>query len=78
MGLAVPRYSPNQSLVGLNYTDRGNGGVKCHVLTETQGLPIGVAVTGPNVHEATQVQAVLEFMPVLPHRSKAILPRLLR
>ncbi|AMJ67464.1 hypothetical protein AXW84_20070 [Hymenobacter sp. PAMC 26628] len=52
--------------VGPNPTDRGKGGVKRHVLTEAQGLPIGVAVTGANVHEVTQVQTVLDSMPVLP------------
>jgi len=52
--------------VGPNPTDRGKGGVKRHVLVEAQGLPVGVAVTGANVPEGPQVQAVLESMPVLP------------
>ncbi|WP_442905589.1 IS5 family transposase [Hymenobacter sp. PAMC 26628] len=52
--------------VGPNPTDRGKGGVKRHADGQAQGLPIGVAVTGANVHEVTQVRAVLDSMPVLP------------
>lgn len=36
------------------------------MLTEAQGLPVGAAVTGANVPEVTQVQVVLDAMPVLP------------
>lgn len=36
------------------------------MLVEAQGLPVGVAVTGANVHEVPQVQAVLDARPVLP------------
>ena len=52
--------------VGPNPTDRGKGGVKRHLLTETNGLPVGLAVTGANVADVTQVQAVFDSMPVLP------------
>nr|WP_157886967.1 IS5 family transposase [Hymenobacter sp. PAMC 26628] len=52
--------------VGPHPTDRGKGGVKRHVLAEAQGLPIGVAVTGANAHEVTQVHAVPDAIPVLP------------
>ena len=52
--------------VGPTPTDRGKGGVKRQLLTEAQGLPVGVAVTGANVHDVTQVEAVLTSMPVLP------------
>lgn len=52
--------------VGPNPTDRGKGGVKRHLLTEAQGLPVGVAVTGANVHDVTQVEAVFASMPLLP------------
>ena len=40
------------------------------MLTEAKGLPDGVAVTGVNGHEATQVQAVLDSIPVLPTPAK--------
>ena len=56
--------------IGPNPTDRNKGGVKCHVLTEAKGLPDGVAVTRVNGHEATQVQAVLDSIPVLPTPAK--------
>lgn len=51
---------------GANPTDRGKKGVKRHLLTQTQGLPIGLVVTGANRHDKTQVKEVLETMPLLP------------
>ena len=53
-------------VVGANPTDRGKGGVKRHLLTEAGGLPVGLVVTGANIHDVTQVEAVLETMPFLP------------
>ena len=51
---------------GANPTDRGKQGVKRHLLTDTNGFPIGLAVTGANQHDKTQVEHVLETMPMLP------------
>lgn len=51
---------------GANPTDRGKKGTKRHVLTKAHGLPIELTVTGANVHDKTQVEAVLETMPLLP------------
>ena len=56
--------------IGPNPADRDRGGVKRHVLTGAKGLPDGVAVTGTNVHEAPQVQAVLDCIPVMPTPAK--------
>lgn len=50
---------------GPNPTDRGKGGTKRHLLTEGHGLPIGLVVTGANRHDMTQVEAVLDSMPVV-------------
>ena len=52
--------------VGANPTDRAKGGVKRHLLTEANGLPVGLTVTGANVHDIKQVQDVLHHMPFLP------------
>jgi putative transposase len=51
---------------GPNPTDRGKSGVKRNLLTDAGGLPIGLVVTGANVHDKTQVEAVLESMPLMP------------
>ena len=51
---------------GPNPTDRAKKGTKRHLLTEGAGLPIGLVVTGANRHDKTQVEAVLESMPVPP------------
>jgi putative transposase len=39
---------------GANPTDRGKQGVKRHLLTEANGLPVGLVVTGANRHDKTQ------------------------
>lgn len=51
---------------GPNPTDRGKDGTKRNLLTEGGGLPTGLAVSGANAHDMTQVQAVLDSMPLLP------------
>ena len=51
---------------GPNPTDRAKKGTKRHLLTEGNGLPIGLVVTGANRHDKTQVETVLESMPVPP------------
>lgn len=51
---------------GANPTDRGKTGTKRHVLTDTNGLPISLLVTGANVHDKTQAQTLLMAMPFLP------------
>jgi putative transposase len=46
--------------VGKNPTDRGKLGTKRSVLTEGQGIPLGVAVDGANRHDMKLVEATLE------------------
>ncbi len=50
---------------GPNPTDRGKEGTKRHLLTEGGGLPFGLTVTGANVHDMRQVEAVLDSIPFL-------------
>ena len=49
---------------GKNPTDRGKLGVKRSVLTDGQGVPIGVAVNGANAHDQTLVKETLASIPV--------------
>jgi putative transposase len=44
---------------GANPTDRGKSGVKRSVLTEGQGVPIGLAVDGANRHDMKLVEQTL-------------------
>jgi putative transposase len=48
--------------VGKNPTDRGTLGTTRCVLTDGQGMPLGVAVDGANRHEMKRVDATLEAM----------------
>ncbi|MEL7306232.1 MAG: IS5 family transposase [Myxococcota bacterium] len=55
---------------GPNPTDRGKLGTKRHLLTEGHGLPVGLVVTGANRNDMTQVEAVLDSMPVVSFESE--------
>ena len=50
---------------GPNPTDRGKSGTKRHLQTEGHGLPVGLVITGANRHDKTQVEPVLDSMPVV-------------
>ena len=45
---------------GANPTDRGKRGVKRSLLTEAQGVPVGVAVDGANRHDMKLVRPTLD------------------
>ena len=49
---------------GKNPTDRGKLGAKRSVLTEANGVPVGLAVEGANRHDKKLVEATLESIPV--------------
>jgi putative transposase len=49
---------------GPNPTDRAKSGVKRSLLTEGQGVPIGVAVDGANRHDMKLVRATIESIVV--------------
>ncbi len=49
---------------GPNPTDRGKTGVKRSLLTDAQGIPVGVAVAGANRHDMKLVRAMVESLAV--------------
>jgi putative transposase len=49
---------------GKNPTDRGKIGTKRSLLTDAQGVPVGVAVRGANVHDKRLVRETIESIPV--------------
>ena len=49
---------------GKNPTDRGKLGVKRSVLTDGRGVPIGVAVSGANVHDQKLVTETIQNIAV--------------
>lgn len=50
--------------VGPNPTDRAKGGVKRSLLTDGDGIPLGVAVDGANRHDMRLARETLESIPV--------------
>jgi putative transposase len=49
---------------GKNPTDRGKLGVKRSVITDSRGVPLGIALAGANVHDAKLLRATLQSIPV--------------
>ena len=49
---------------GANPTDRGKRGVKRSLLTEAQGVPVGLAVDGANRHDMKLVRPTLDSVVV--------------
>jgi putative transposase len=47
---------------GRNPTDRGKSGVKRSLLTDGNGIPIGLAIDGANRHDMKLVRATLESL----------------
>lgn len=46
--------------LGRNPTDRGRSGGKIHLHVDGQGIPLGVTVTGANVHDSRLIEATLK------------------
>ena len=49
---------------GANPTDRGKRGVKRSLLTEAQGIPLGLVVDGANRHDMKMVRATVDSVAV--------------
>ncbi len=54
---------------GKNPTDRGKLGAERSLLTEANGVPVGLAVEGANRHDKKLVEATLESIPVARHEA---------
>jgi putative transposase len=50
--------------VGKNPTDRGKSGTKRSVLTDSGGIPIGLAVEGANRHDFKMARATMTSIPI--------------
>lgn len=48
---------------GPNPTDRGKPGSKHHLLTDAQGIPLNVILTGANRHDVTQLLPLIDKSP---------------
>ncbi|WP_399099076.1 transposase [Streptomyces sp. 11x1] len=58
------------SLTGPNSVDRGKKGSKLHVLSETQGLPLAVVVSGANMHDGLALKPLLRGIPAIRSRGR--------
>ncbi|MBW8837050.1 MAG: IS5 family transposase [Burkholderia sp.] len=48
---------------GPNPTDRARPGSKHHLVTEAQGIPLGLILTGANRHDVTQLLPLIDAIP---------------
>ncbi|MCX5388893.1 IS5 family transposase [Streptomyces sp. NBC_00094] len=74
---ASVRAKKGGSLTGPNPVDRGKKGSKLHVLSEAQGLPLAVAVSGANVHDSQAFKPLILGIPAVrswrgPRRRKPV------
>ena len=63
--MAMARWFPVKDpfwgdLVGPNPTDRGKSGTKKSLLVDGAGEPLGVVITGANVHDSKLLEATIE------------------
>ena len=55
-------------LTGLNPVDRGKKGSKLHVLSEAQGLPLAIAVSGADLHDSQAFKPLILGIPAVRSR----------
>lgn len=48
---------------GKNPTDRRKLGTKHHIVTDAQGIPLAVTITGSNVHDVKELKHVVDAIP---------------
>lgn len=56
------------SLTGPNPVDRGKKGSKLHVLSDAQGIPLAVAVSGANMHDSLALKPLVLGIPAVRSR----------
>ncbi|WP_246113975.1 transposase [Streptomyces montanus] len=56
------------SLTGPNPVDRGTKGSKLHVLSDAQGIPLAVAVSGANMHDSLALKPLIRGIPAVRSR----------
>src|SRR5690349_15839133 len=56
------------SLTGRNPVDRGKKGSKLHVLSDAQGLPLALGVSGANVHDSQALLPLVLGIPAIRSR----------
>lgn len=52
-------------MTGPNPVDRGKNGSKIHVLTDANGLPLVLGVSGANVHDSQALRPLMQAIPAI-------------
>ncbi|MFF2851038.1 transposase [Streptomyces sp. NPDC058001] len=55
-------------MTGPNPVDRGKKGSKLHVLSDAQGIPLAVAVSGANLHDSQAFKPLILAIPAVRSR----------
>ncbi|WP_442814175.1 transposase [Streptomyces sp. NBC_00151] len=65
---ADPGQKGTSTLTGLNPVDRGKEGSKLHVLSEAEGTPSAVAVSGAGTHDSLTLKPLIRGIPAVRSR----------
>ncbi|WP_432044335.1 IS5 family transposase [Streptomyces cadmiisoli] len=65
---ASVRAKKGGTLTGPNPVDRGKKGSKLHVLSDAQGIPLAVAVSGANLHDSQAFKPLILSIPAVRSR----------
>jgi transposase len=65
---ASVRAKKGGSLTRRNLVDRGKKGSKLHVLSDAQGIPLAVAVSGANMHDSLALKPLILGIPAVRSR----------
>jgi transposase len=63
---ASVRATKGESPTGPDPVDRGRKGMKLHVLSDAQGIPLAVVVSGANMHDSLALKPLLRGIPAVP------------
>ncbi|WP_230457544.1 IS5 family transposase [Leptospira borgpetersenii] len=70
MDSAIVKAPKGGSLTGKNPTDRAKLGVKRHILTDGNGIPLAITLTGANVHDKHGVKDTLNSILIFRKKRK--------
>ncbi|EMN02491.1 transposase, IS4 family [Leptospira noguchii str. 2007001578] len=70
MDSAMVKAPKRGSLTGKNPTDRAKLGVKRHILTDGNGIPLAITLSGANVHDKHNVKETLNSILIFSGRRK--------
>src|SRR5919199_585785 len=73
--LRQPQGRKRGPLTGPNPTDRGKNGSKIHLITDRNGLPLSLGISGANMHDSLGLKPLVRGIPLIRSRRGPRRPR---